>query len=154
MLVFMLVCLVPLTASCPHNGPGPVINPYSVARAAIQAAQLTLLVSDGVFDTWAAAQTNPVKVAAARAKYVKVRTCVADSLRLAMDAVAIAEAVGQKVDLAQILAQAEVAYQDLLKLLKDLKSGPASTPASAPAPKVELPELFEKLPPTLIPPKR
>lgn len=146
--MMVLVCLVVLIAGCPHNGAGPVINPYSVARAAIQTAQLSLIVADGVFDTWAATQTDPAKVAEVKAKYVKVRTCVADGLRLAMDAVGIAEAAGQKVDIAQILAQAEVAYQDLLKLLKDLKSGPAS------APTLKVPALFEKLPPTLIPPKR
>jgi len=149
----VLACLVALIAGCPHNGAGPVINPYSVARAAIQAAQLSLLVADGVFDTWAATQADPAKVAEVRAKYVKVRTAVADGLRLAMDAVAIAESVAQKLDIAQILAQAEVAYQDLLRLLKDLKSAPTSGPTSAPA-ALKVPALFEKLPPTLIPPKR
>lgn len=145
----MLVGAVLLIAGCPHNGPGPVINPYSTARGVIQLAQIALTMADGVFEEWAGAQTDLIMVEATRAKYTKVRTAVADGLKVAMDAVAVAEAAGTEIDLSKILAAAETAWQDLRKFLSDL-----GTPASKPALKGTLKLPVEKLPTTLLPVKR
>jgi hypothetical protein len=143
----LLVCLVPLIAGCPHNGPGPVISPYTTARAAIQTAQIALSMADGVFEIWAGTQTDLLAVEAARAKYLKVRTAVADGLKVAMDAVALAEAVGVDLDLGKVLAAAEAAWQDLRKFLSDL----GTTPASKPMLKGTFKMPVEKLPPSLLP---
>ena len=149
--------------SCPHNGAGPVgptkTDPYAIARAVIQGAQLSLFVADGVFEQWALQQTDQEKVKAARAKYTHIRTAVVDGLRLALDAVNIAQQAATDPDLSKILLQADAAWQDLKALLTDLlgKTPVPPPPSSAPA-KVVAKEKYKTftvadLPVSFVPPK-
>jgi hypothetical protein len=126
-LLFTAPC-VSCTMCPPAPGGAVAPTPYVIARAAIQGAELGLLVADSLFEGWALAQSDPAKV---RARYVQVRTIVADSLRVALDAVNTAEVLSQDFDLAVLLTQAEAAWQDLRKLIEDLAS-PTTRPSTGP----------------------
>jgi hypothetical protein len=152
-IFLVLVSLAGCYAKGPQNGP-PALDPYATARAAVAGAEITLYFADDVFESWAAGQTDLIKVAKARAGYVRIRAAVADGLRVALDTIDVAEKVHAGLNLGQILAQADGAYQDLKAFLNDLFSVPASGPASravlAKASK-HTPRLVSDLPPTLLP---
>lgn len=149
-----------LTA-CPHNTPDPNTppkDPYATARAVIAGAQLTLLGADGVFEITAAFM-DPAKVPELRKDYLRIRGAVVDGLKLASDGVDVAESQKQGFDIVKLLAQAETAYQDVLKFLADLKGptsravyGVAKYGSSTWGGKYKDPEL-DKLPKTLLPTK-
>jgi len=144
---------VALFTSAAHCPPKPDENPYDVARGYVQAAQFGLVVADGLFETWAA-HADPAKVAAVRPTYAKVKAAVVNGLRLALDAIAIAEQASKPVDINALLAQAETAFQDLRKLIADLTAAPASTRPAAAAKAEKYPGFkLEDLPLTLLPVK-
>lgn len=145
-ILLLVISLALALSACPRpldpNGP-PAPDPYATARAVIQGAELAVLGADGIFEI-AMAFTDPTRVPELRKAYLKIRASVLDGLRLALDGVAIAESQKQGFDLAKLMAQAETAYQDLLKFIAGLKATPSSMPKAGPP---ELPPL----PPTLLP---
>jgi hypothetical protein len=151
-----------LLTACPHNTPDPNTpqkDPYAIARAVIQGAQLTLLGADGVFEITVAFM-DPAKVPDIRKDYLRIRAAVVAGLKIASDGVDVAESQKAGFDIVKLLAQAETAYQDILKFLGDLKApaGPTSRAVYGVAKygtskwgeKYKDPEL-EKLPKTLLP---
>jgi hypothetical protein len=146
-----------LIAACPGSQVLPdTSNPYAVARAVIQSAQLSLYAADSLFGLWASRQSDPARVAAATARYQTVRAAVSYGLSLALRAVDLAEKAKAKVELAVILKDADEAWKDLRGLLTVVfgqSSPPASAPASEPTrspDKWKLPTL-DDLPTSLIP---
>jgi len=152
-----LFLVMALLCGCPHNTPGPndpaKPDPYATARLVIQGCQLSLYVADGVFEGWAAQQTDMEKVKKARAEYMRIRAAVADGLKLALDGVAIAEQAHVDPDLTKILAKADAAWQDLKALLTDIlgkTTTPSTMPGAAPISKYK-PLTVADLPDSLIP---
>lgn len=145
-----------LLTACPHNGPDvatPEKDPYAIARAVVQTAQLSLLAADGVFEIWAGF-AEPAKATEARVTYTKIRTAVVDGLKVAMDGINIAESQKEGLDLPKLLAQAEAAYQDLRAFLGILTGGASSQPSprSGFGAKYKAPAV-QDLPPSLLPVK-
>lgn len=141
-----------LLVGCP--GPSGKVDPYITARAVISGAQMSLTLADGIFMQWAVTQTDPAKVKAATEKFNYIKLCVADGLRIANDAVNVAEAAKAPVDITKIMDQAEIAWKDLRVFLTDLLGKP-KPPASAPAKAVKAEKKFDVsiLPESLLPKK-
>lgn len=133
----LLLCLLPACPRTPDATTKPPIDPYATARTIILGTQLVVALSDGAFEI-AASFLAPDKVPAARGTFVKIKTSVVDGLKVALDAVAVAESQKQGFDLAKLMAPAEAAYQSLIKFILSLKapaaSAPAATPPSTPLP--------------------
>lgn len=129
--------IVTSCAHCPVSGS----NPYNVARAVIQAAQLALNVAAGVFASFGSPSSQP--------QFIQISTAVADGLKLALDGVNVAEEQKSGFDLNKLMANAESSYQDLRAFLTALQG------RSGPTTKRGLRQFTVKdLPPTLLPPPR
>lgn len=129
----MLGCVSPQTGK---------VDPYITARATISQAQVVVSLADGVFTQWSVTQTDPGKVTKATATYARVKTGVVNGLRLAYDAVNIAEAAHKEPDMEAIGRYANAAWTDLYSLLSGLVkkenvpvsvAGPATFPTSEPS---------------------
>jgi hypothetical protein len=114
----VVLLLVGACMGCPPtpdpNGPP---SPYVIARATIQAGQISVAVADGVFDAYIVGKPD---AQAKREAYMKYRAAVLDALSLALDAVNIAETQRKGFDLAALLAPAESTWKDLRAFLNSL----------------------------------
>jgi hypothetical protein len=106
---------------CPSPNTGVIkSDPYLVAHTIINQAGLALTVAEGIFNQWVYVQTDSKKVEKAQLTFAKVKTLVANGLKLAHDGVYIAEQAKQTPDVTQLLLKADNAWDDLRQFLADL----------------------------------
>lgn len=136
--------------ACP--GPGGKIDPWLTARTIITQTQTAMAMADGIFNQWALHQSED-KAKEAKAKYLKVRQTVLNSLQLALDGVAIAEQAKKDPDVKKLMEKANAAWVDLQKLLTDLLGSeqPSSMPLKGVKPGTGLRDQLKRLPPKLFP---
>lgn len=111
-----VVCVV---AGCPDPKTGK-LNPYLTARTIINQASLSLPVAEGIFNQWAAQQADVEKRIKAQLKFARVKTAVANGIRLAHHGVNIAEQAREDPNAAKLLAHADAAWKDLYRFLDSL----------------------------------
>lgn len=147
-----------LMLGCP--GPSGQIDPYLTAHTVINQVALALPIAQGIFNQWALMQTDPVKVKEAEKVFAKVYTAVSNGLKIAHDGVDIAKTAKETPDVAKLLAQADMAWKDLYKLLDDLLAKGADgitvalverTPPPASQPVVKAPVKVTTSPMTFLP---
>jgi hypothetical protein len=140
-LALFLTLAVGLGAHCQQPST-PTSNPYIIARAVVQSAQIAVDTADATFNLWCGFASE--KCAAVRQKYSALRLDVVDALAVVLSAIDLAETAGTSLDMTKLMLQAEVAWQALVKFLTDLGVSPSSAPTV-----VKLQPL--KLPKTLLP---
>jgi Rad3-related DNA helicase len=117
-LKLAVVALYVGVCGCPGpNVGGTRSDPYLVAHTVINQASLALTVAEGIFNQWVYAQTDSKKVDKAQLTFAKVKTLVANGLKLAHDGVYIAEQAKKDPDVVKLLLQADNAWDDLRQFL-------------------------------------
>ena len=150
-LVQLLLCTT--AAHCPPT-PTPVPNNiYADARFVIQGAQIALTAAEAAFNLWCGA-VDQAKCTATRLEFDKVKYAVADGLQLVKIAIDVAEEQRAGFNLATLLAQAETAWEELLKFLADLGVPPPSTQPKKLGKTMSFHDRVLKLPKTLLPIKK
>lgn len=124
----LALCLVLalLAWGCPDPQTGK-IDPYLTAHTVINQASLALPIAEGIFNQWLYQQTDVEKAKKAQLSFEKIKTAVANGLKLAHDGVDIAKQAKEDPDVSKLLAQADSAWTDLYKFLDDLLA-PGDTP--------------------------
>jgi len=104
---------------CPDANTGKM-DPYLTAHTIINQAGVALTVAEGIFNQWVYAQTDVEKVQKAQLTFAKIKTLVAHGLELAHDGVYLARQAKEQPDVIKLLAQADVAWNDLRSFLTAL----------------------------------
>jgi hypothetical protein len=95
-------------------------DPYLVAHTVINQASLALPIAEGIFNQWVYTQDDLKKVRKAKLTFAKIKTLVANGLKLAHDGVYIAEQAKEDPDVVKLLLQADTAWDDLRQFLGTL----------------------------------
>ena len=117
----LAVVVALLMGGCPDPQTGK-IDPYLTAHTVINQASMALPIAEGIFNQWLYQQTDAEKVKKVQLTFAKVKTAVANGLKLAHDGVDIAKQAKQDPDVSKLLAHADTAWKDLYKFLDDLLS--------------------------------
>lgn len=105
--------------ACNHNTPTPA-NPYAIARAIVQGAQIAVTVADAYFSIWAQNSSDPASVPTVQAEYNQIKMDVINAIQVAFSAINLAEDQSQGIDVTKLMTDAEAAWQKLYTFLQGL----------------------------------
>lgn len=118
----MLFGIIVLAMGCPRV-PNGSVDPYLTAHTIINQVSLALPVAQGIFNQWIYGQTDVEKAKKAQQTFAKISTAVSNGLKVAHDGVDMVKKAKGEPKIANILAQADLAWKDLYKFMDDLLAG-------------------------------